>query len=383
MPVAPFTLPYSQPAVDDLRDRLRRTRWLATIANAPSNAGVDLRELQEICAYWRDQFDWQSQLKKLSAFHHFRYSSGEVAVHFVHERGKGPRPIPLILTHGWPGSFVEMIKIIPLLTDPASHGADPADSFDVVVPSLPGFGFSTLPANGAVNAFGVADLWAELMNQLGYHRFAAQGGDLGAGVSTALGLRHADRLLGLHLNFIPGSYRPFVEPGTKLKPAEEKFFADWASWSEENGAYAHMQRTRPQTAACSLNDSPAGLAAWILEKFRDWSDCGGDVYRRFTREELLTNLTFYWMTQTIESSFYSYYANKLAPLQSGEGESVSVPCAIAHFPKEIYFPPREWVERGYNVQRWTEMPMGGHFAAAEEPELLAADLRAFFRHLRD
>jgi pimeloyl-ACP methyl ester carboxylesterase len=382
MPVDSFSIPFSPHAVDDLRDRLRRTRWLDEIPESAWTYGFDRQSLRDICEYWRDHFDWEGQVKRLSAMHHYRYLSHDTTIHFIHERGKGPDPIPLILTHGWPGSFVEMEAIIPLLTDPAAHGGDPADSFDIVAPSLPGFGFSSLPQNGGMNAFRVADLWVRLMDELGYSRFGAQGGDLGAGVSTALGLRHADHLVGIHLNFVPGSYRPYLETGTKLELVEAQFLADASHWYDENGAYAHIQGTRPQTAAYGLNDSPVGLAAWILEKFRDWSDCGGDLYSRFSRDELLTNVTLYWMTQTIFSSFRMYYEGRRTPLDFEKGEKVRVPCAFAHFPKEIMFPPRQWAERGYNVQRWTEMPKGGHFAAAEEPELLAEDIRKFFRSLR-
>lgn len=290
--------------------------------------------------------------------------------------------MPLILTHGWPGSFAEMLEIIPLLTDPDAHGFDAADSFDVIVPSLPGFGFSDRPTNNGMNAFRVADIWIELMHALGYDHFAAQGGDLGASVSTALGLRHHEHVTGIHLNLIPGSYRPHIGNKIALTAAEQDFAGEATRWYDQNGAYAHLQATRPQTPAYALNDSPAGLAAWILEKFREWSDCGGDLYRSFSRDELLTNVTLYWMTETISSSFRMYYEGRRAPLHLAEGEFVRPPCAIACFPREISFPPRKWVERGYNVQRWTEMPRGGHFAAAEEPKLLAADIRAFFRTLR-
>jgi pimeloyl-ACP methyl ester carboxylesterase len=274
-----------------------------------------------------------------------------------------------------------MIRILPLLTDPAAHGADPVDSFDVVVPSLPGYGFSDRPGGG-INTFRIAELWAALMLELGYPRFAAQGGDIGAGVATILGLRHASRIFGMHLNYIPGSYRPSLAGKTKLVASEEEFLESAGRWYEQSYAYGHVQATRPQTAAYGLNDSPAGLAAWILEKFRAWSDCDGDLYRRFTRDELLTNVTLYWMTETIYSSFRLYYEGRKAPLHFGPDDFVHVPCAIARFPKEEPFPPREWIERGYNVQRWTEMPRGGHFAAAEEPELLAEDIRAFFRQFR-
>jgi len=378
-----FLPPFSQAAVDDLRARLQQTRWPETaIGEGTSSLGMNRDFLVDLCRYWTDTFDWKSQLDRLSAFHHFRYRASEGYIHFVHERGRGPSPIPLILTHGWPGSFLEMLKILPLLTDPAAHGHDAADSFDVVIPSLPGFGYSDQPRHLGMNFFRVAEIWAEFMGALGYERFAAQGGDLGAGVSTALGLRHGDRIIGIHLNYIPGSYRPYLPEGEEPTASEERFLASAAVWFDENGAYAHLQGTRPNTLAYALNNSPAGLAAWIVEKSREWSDCGGDVYRSFTRDELLANVTLYWMTQTISSSFRMYHEGRESPLRFTAEDFVHSPCGIAHFPKEIMFPPREWVERGYNVQRWTEMPVGGHFAAAEQPELLAEDIRAFFRPLR-
>ncbi|WP_246301929.1 epoxide hydrolase family protein [Granulicella arctica] len=279
MALEPFAIPFSKSAVDDLRDRLARTRWPDEIPGTAWEYGFDLAFLKDICDYWRHQFDWKAQVEKLSSFHHYRYTPNTAGIHFIHERGKGPAPIPLILTHGWPGSFLEMLRIIPLLTDPAAHGGDASDSFDVVVPSMPGYGFSDRPTTRGMNTFRIAELWVELMNELGYNRFAAQGGDVGAGVSTALGLRHSQSILGIHLNYIPGSYRPHLAAKTKLAPVEEEFLKHAAQWYDESGAYAHIQRTQPQTAAYGLNDSPAALAAWILEKFRSWSDCEGDLYR--------------------------------------------------------------------------------------------------------
>ena len=377
-----FLPPYSQAAVDDMRRRLRQTRWPQIVSGADSSMGVDRGFLQDLCGYWMNTFNWKSQLDRFVTLNHYRYQSREGNIHFIHEKGKGPSPLPLILTHGWPGSFLEMLKILPLLTDPAAYGHDAADAFDVVIPSLPGFGYSDKPAQPGMNFFRVAEIWAELMNALGYERFAVQGGDLGAGVSTALGLRHSHRIIGIHLNYVPGSYRPHLPHGKAQAESEKDFLERAASWFDENGAYAHLQRTRPDTPAYALNDSPTGLAAWIVEKFLEWSDCERDVYRSFTRDELLANVTLYWMTQTISSSFLMYHEGRKAPLRFTSDDFVRVPCAIAHFPKEIVFPPREWVERGYNVQRWTEMPKGGHFAAAEQPDLLAADIRAFFRPLR-
>ena len=382
MPVLPFSPPYSAAAVEDLRLRLARTRWPDEIPGSGWEYGFSLNALKEICAYWQSSFDWQARIAELAAFEHYRVVVDGIGIHFVHARGTGPSPIPLILTHGWPGSFLEMLRIIPLLTNPAAHGADASDSFDVIVPSLPGFGYSDRPSNPGMNLFRIADLWAALMSELGYDRFAAQGGDFGAGVTTALALRHPNRLLGIHLNYIPGSYRPYLAPDAPLEPAEEQFLKDAARWYDERGAYAHLQRTQPQTASYGLNDSPAALAAWILDKFRLWSDCDGDLSRRFTLDELLTNVTLYWMTETISSSFRLYFESRKAPLQFSPSDFVSVPCGIARFPKEEPFPPRPWIERGYNIQHWTDMPSGGHFAASEEPTLLAEDLRGFFRSLR-
>jgi pimeloyl-ACP methyl ester carboxylesterase len=382
MAVNRFELPFSQLAVDDLRSRLKRTRWCDDAPGDRWEYGFDRDFLADVCAYWSHEFDWKARVEWLSSFQHFRFQWEGGRIHFIHERGKGPAPMPLILTHGWPGSFVEMMRVIPLLTDPAAHGGDPADAFDVVVPSLPGYGFSDKPNSRGMNSFGIANLWVNLMQALGYERFAAQGGDIGAAVSTVLGLRHAAHIIGIHLNYIPGSYRPYVADQTELTQAEHSFLAELARWNDNHGAYAHLQGTRPETAAFALNDSPAGLAAWMLEKFREWSDCDGDLFRSFTRDELLTNVTLYWMTRTIDSSFRLYYENRRAPLHFEQNAFVQPPCAVARFPKEIFSPPREWVERGYNVQRWTDMPRGGHFAAAEEPELLAEDIRTFFRGLR-
>lgn len=380
MAIERFPIPDYKLAIEDLSERLRRTRWPKEASGSGWKHGVDETFLQKLCTYWRDGFDWDAQVERFSKFHHFRHVLDGIGIHFIHERGRGPTPIPLIVTHGWPGSFLEMLDIIPLLTDPEAYGADAADSFDVVVPSMPGYGFSDQP--DGVNTFRIAELWVGLMKELGYERFAAQGGDFGANVSTILGLRHSKHVLGIHLNYIPGSYRPYLAAGQEMTQEEKEFAETVRRWVDEHYAYGHLQGTTPLTAAYGLNDSPAALAAWIVEKFRDWSDCDGDAYRRFTRDELLTNVTLYWLTETIYSSFRLYYEARRAPLHFGPDDLVNVPCAIARFPKESPFPPREWIERGYNIQSWTEMPRGGHFAAAEEPELLAQDVRAFFRRFR-
>jgi pimeloyl-ACP methyl ester carboxylesterase len=248
---------------------------------------------------------------------------------------------------------------------------------------MPGYGFSDRPTQSGINAFAIADLWLRLMNGLGYERFAAQGGDWGASVTTCLGFAYPSSVVGIHLNYIPGSFKPYLGPGAAdLSEAERAFLVENDRWWQSEGGYAHIQRTKPQTLAYGLTDSPAGLAAWIVEKFREWGDCDGNVEQRFTRDELLTNVTLYWLTETIHSSMRLYNESARRPLHFGEGARIQPPCAVAKFLKEAPFPPREWVERCYNVQRWTEFPRGGHFAALEEPESLANDIRTFFRPLR-
>ncbi|MGH9480956.1 MAG: epoxide hydrolase family protein [Terriglobales bacterium] len=383
MPLQPFRFEAPQAALDDLRQRLHRTRWPDELHGAGWDQGFSRAYLQDLCASWVTSFDWRAVERRIFSFPNFRYLAHDgFGIHCIHLRGAGPAPLPLILTHGWPGSFLEMLAILPRLADPARFGADPADAFDVVVPSLPGFGFSDPPRAPGVNLFRIAQLWAELMSALGYTRFAAQGGDFGASVATLLGLEFPQRVIGIHLNYIPGTYHPHLGAGAVLGAAEIAYVAEAEQWMQAEGGYAHLQSTQPQTAAYGLNDSPAALAAWIVEKFRSWSDCDGEVESRFSRDDLLSNVTLYWLTQTIASSCRLYWETRRAPLRFKPGQSIGVPCGVARFPKEAPFPPRAWVERGYNLQRWSEMPRGGHFAAWEEPELLAQDIRAFFRGLR-
>jgi pimeloyl-ACP methyl ester carboxylesterase len=383
MDVQPFRINIAAETLSDLKARLAQTRWPDSIADSAWTYGADIRYVQEIVDYWMRQFDWRKQEHAMNLFNHFRAEVDGLSIHFIHERGRGPKPFPLVITHGWPGSFVEMLKIIPQLVDPVSHNGDADDSFDVIVPSLPGYGFSGRPTQSGMNAFRIAQLWVQLMDGLGYGRFGAQGGDWGASVTTCLGLRHPAHLVGLHLNYIPGSYKPFLRSGARtLSATETAFLEAQDSWSQAEGGYGHIQATKPQTLAFGLNDSPVGLAAWIIEKFQAWSDCDGDVEKRFTKDELLTNIMIYWTTQTIHSSMRLYYEGRERPLHFEEDESVQLPCGIAKFLKEAPFPPREWIERGYNIHRWTEFPTGGHFAAMEEPDALVEDIRALFRPLR-
>lgn len=383
MSVETFKIKIPEKVLDDLQERLARTRWTDEIPGAGWDYGTNLDYLKELVDYWQTRFDWRAQEAKLNQFAQFRAEIDGLGVHFIHERGKGPNPLPIILTHGWPDSFFRFSKIIPLLTDPESHGGDAADSFDVIVPSLPGYGFSERPASPGVTAR-IADLWAKLMSdELGYKRFAAGGGDMGSGVSQELGQSYEDSLVGIHLTDVPYlNIFSYGEDHSDLSAAEKKYLAAGEQWGREEAGYGAIQSTKPQTLAYGLNDSPAGLAAWIVEKFRSWSDCDGDVEKRFTKDELLTNIMIYWATETINSSFLYYYEPSHGHVAKDAKKRVEVPTAFAMFPKDLVPAPREFAERFFNVTRWTEMPRGGHFAAMEEPELLVEDIRAFFRELR-
>ena len=379
--IRPFRVEVPQDDLDDLRERLARTRWADEVEGAGWDYGTSLGYLRELTDYWREGFDWRAQEEAINRFTNFRATIGGFGLHFIHERGKGPDPLPILLAHGWPDSFYRFHKLIPLLTDPGSHGGDPADSFDVVVPSLPGYGFSDRPTDRGMTGERVTGLFHGLMTEaLGYRRFAAHGGDIGSGLTEMLARKHAASLAGIHLTDVPYSHMFTMTPDD-LSEAEREYLAAGQRWLMQEGAYAMVQSTRPQTLAYGLNDSPAGLAAWIVEKFRAWSDCGGDVEERFTKDELLTNVTIYWATQTIRSSFLPYYEGQGDP-SGGAWPRVEVPTGVAIFPKDIVPAPRDYGERIFDVRRWTEMPRGGHFAAMEEPELLAEDLRAFFRDLR-
>ncbi len=384
MDIQPFHINISQSALDDLRHRLSRTRWLTPVTDAGWSEGTDSGFLRRLVDYWQHHFDWRAQETRLNALPQFKTRVADQEIHFVHQRGTGPAPLPLVLTHGWPGSFLEMEAIIPLLADPGSHGGDARDAFHVVVPSLPGYGFSTAPAVKGTGSYEVAGLWAGLMTNLGYERFGAQGGDIGAGVSSWLACRYPERMAGLHLNFIPGSYRPYLGEDQPAVSEEERQFQDRvAAWADQQGAYGRLQGTKPQSLAFGLNDSPAGLAAWIAEKFQAWSDCGGEIEHAVSLDALLTHISLYWFTQTIGSSFRMYVEGRARPMQLQQGQRILPPLGVAQFPAELPMPPRSWVERGYNVRRWTVMPQGGHFAAMEQPRALAEDIRAFFRPLRE
>lgn len=384
MTIVPFRIAVPDAALADLAARLDRVRWPVPINTSSWDAGTSSAFLQRLVDRWRSGFDWRVQEAAMNGLPQFMARIDGTEIHFVHQRGIGPAPMPLVLTHGWPGSFVEMERIIQLLTDPAAHGGDVGDAFHVVVPSLPGYGFSPAERRVGLDSEGIARLWRGLMTELGYPRFAAQGGDIGAGVSSWLARNFPDDVIGFHLNYIPGSYRPSTaDCAAVLTEAEQRFLTLSAAWSGEEGAYAALQATKPQTLAFALTDSPVGLAAWMIEKFRTWSDCNGDVERVFPLDDLIRNIAIYWFSGTIDASLGLYRDNRANPLAFAPGERVRPPLGVALFPRELPTPPRSWVERVFDVQRWTSMPRGGHFAAAEQPELLAEDIRAFFRPLRN
>ncbi|PQV49302.1 epoxide hydrolase family protein [Paraburkholderia sp. BL21I4N1] len=383
MRIDTFQIAIPDADIDDLRRRIRATRWAPATPSSVWQQGVDSVWLRELAAYWVDVFDWRAAERKLNAQPQFLAEVDGWRVHGVHRRGEGPAPYPLVVTHGWPGSFFEFHTLLDHLCNPAAFGGDPADAFDVVAPSLPGFAFSPAPSQPGCAAFQVADLWASLMQGLGYERFGAQGGDIGAGVSVALAARHPQRVDGIHLNFLPSSYEPAIGAERQpLTPAEEHYLRSKTEWGTQEGGYAHMHSTKPLTLAASLNDSPMGLAAWIGEKFRAWSDCGGEIERVFSKDDLLTDISLYWYTQSIGSSMQMYWENRLQPMRFAADQRVVPPVGFASFPKEINHPPRSWLERTFNVAQWTEMPGGGHFAAMEQPALLAHEIRKFFRPLR-
>ena len=379
--IRPFKIEIAQGDLDDLRRRLSQTRWPNAIVQDWSD-GTNLAYLRELVAYWRDAFDWRAQETRLNAFPQFLVRVAGLDVHVVHVRGNGPAPLPLIVSHGWPGSFVEMLDLVPRLADPQRFGGSPHDAFDVIVPSLPGYGFSERPAAPGTTAAAIADRWAELMTVLGYERFGAQGGDWGAAISTHLGIEHSDRLVGVHLNYMMRAFLPSRKAlGPDAHPEETAYLEDVDRWYAAEGGYSHLQGTKPQTLAYALTDSPAGLAAYIVEKFRTWSDCDGDVERAFPKDTLLTNIAIYWFTGTINSSIHLYWERQRSSMHP-PSKPPPVPFALAAFPKELTTPPRRLLERVLRVERYTAMPRGGHFAALEEPERLAADIAAFFRPLR-
>jgi pimeloyl-ACP methyl ester carboxylesterase len=383
MKTTPFTVRVADEAVADLNLRLELTRWPDEVGDGRWKYGMPRKVLRDIVEYWRDRFDWRAAERRLNGLSQFTTEIDGRIVHYVHVKGVDRESAPLVLTHGWPGSFVEMYKIIPMLNDPANNGLPGFRSFDVIVPSLPGFGFSPAPVSPGTSSRAVASLWHMLMAELGHSSYFAQGGDIGSGVSTWLARLYPDAVRALHLNFIPGGYQPsLTEADRPLSPAESEWLAARTRWAEREGGYSHIQATKPQTLAYSLTDSPAGLAAWMLEKFFAWSDGSDELTQRFDLDELLTNVAVYWFSGNVAATLRMYEENARQPLRFDSGERISPPLSYARFPKEIINPPREWVERVFNVVRWTEMPVGGHFAALEQPRALAGDIHGAFSAFR-
>jgi pimeloyl-ACP methyl ester carboxylesterase len=367
----PFRLNIPEAALEDLRERLARARLPDEPPLEPWSTGTSRAYLEELVAYWRTGFDWRGQEASLNGLRQFTVPLGGIELHFIHEPGRGPQPIPLLLSHGWPGSIVEFRRLIPRLTE----------RFTVVAPSLPGYTLSFRPGQKRFAVEDIADLFAGLMTDvLGYRRFAAQGGDWGAFVSSVLGWRHPEKLIGIHLNLLAVRRDPKMPPQNEEEAA---YLAELAHFLKEETGYQWIQGTKPQTLAYALTDSPAGLAAWIAEKFWKWSDCGGAIENAVSRDDLLANVSLYWFTGAIGSSFWPYYARMHGPWPIPEGKTVDVPAGYAAFPKEILRPPRSLAARTYtDIRRWTTMPRGGHFAALEQPELLAREILEFFAPLR-
>jgi len=396
MPDAPttteaFRIDVPDAELDDLRRRLDATRW-PRLVEAGWSEGTDRAYLGSLLDSWRDEFDWRAQEASLNDLPQFRVPLDGVVVHAVHRRGRGPSPLPLILSHGWPSTFAEWRWVIDALADPGAHGGDPADAFDVVAPSLPGYGFSDAPSVPGMTPRKIATLWVQLMRALGYERFAAHGCDWGAHVTALLALDHPDAVVGAHLGMVSlvGGDRSAERP-----PDELAYAARSKHWRQEEQGYVALQGTKPASLAYGLNDSPAGLAAWIAEKWRAWSDCGGEPETAIARDELLTAISIYWFTNTIGTASRLYREARLAPVRLAPGERVEVPCGfLLESPGElgsprtfldaprIGAPPRARAERAFNVQRWTVVEHGGHFPALEIPDVFVDEVRAFFRPLR-
>ncbi len=380
MNIQSFKIAIPESTLNDLRERLARTHWPDEIEGAGWSYGTNLDYLKSLVAYWQNEYDWRKQEETLNRYTHFRTDLDGLNIHFIHERGKGPNPLPIILTHGWPDSFYRMHKIIPMLTDPESFGGNAADSFDVIVPSMPGFGFSDPVRKPGSTVKQTAELWASLMRDvLGYQRYGAAGGDWGSPITQLLALNNPAEVIGIHLTDIGFHATVNLDPAS-LTPVEQEYLRERQQRSLQEGGYVLIQSTKPQTLAYGLSDSPVGLAAWIIEKFYGWSDIEGALESKYTKDELLTHIMIYWVTQTINSSLRFYYEERHAPSFKTR-QRVEVPVAMALFPKDTPA-PRVLAERSLRIERWTEMPRGGHFAALEEPELLVEDLRAFYRSLR-
>jgi pimeloyl-ACP methyl ester carboxylesterase len=377
--IEPFEVRVDDAVLDDLQRRLAATRFPDQISGTSWEYGVPVDYLRVLVDYWRDGYEWRAQERRLNELSHHLTTVDEQVVHFVHARSPRADAMPLLLVHGWPGSIVEFLDVIPRLTDPEAHGGSASDAFHVVAPSLPGYGFSEVTRTRGWDSWRIARAFSELMARLGYERYGAQGGDWGAQVATRIGAVDRAHCVALHLNM------PIAAPPTEKVSLTDDDKADLAAMQQfqaDEAGYAHEQATKPQTLGVALNDSPAGLLAWIIEKFRAWSDCDGWPENVFTRDQLLTNVMVYWVTGTSTSAARLYWEHQHPGSDGDAPDFVGVPTGVARYPKEVVRFPRSWVEQRYNVTRWTEMPRGGHFAAMEQPELFVDDVRSFFRIYR-
>jgi pimeloyl-ACP methyl ester carboxylesterase len=378
--VEPFRVHVDDAVLDDLRRRLELTRFPAPIPGTGWEYGTPIEEVRDLVTYWRDGYDWRAEEARLNQLDQCTTELDGLPVHFVHARSSHADALPLLLVHGWPGSIVEFLDVVPRLTDPTAHGGSAADAFHVVAPSLPGYGFSEVPRVPGWDIRRVAHAFVALMERLGYEHYGAQGGDWGAQITTRMATLDPKHCVGLHLSM------PIAGPpdgDASLTDEEQADLAVMARFQREDAAYASVQGTHPQTLGIALDDSPAGLLAWIAQRFRDWSDCDGVLERSFSRDQLLTNVMLYWVTRSFTSSARLYWETMHSGVLREPLEHVDVPTGIARFPKEeILRFPRSWVEQRYRVTHWVDMPRGGHFAAMEEPALFVDDLRAFFRTVR-
>jgi pimeloyl-ACP methyl ester carboxylesterase len=379
--IHPFHLETPDDQLEDLRQRLRRTRWPEAETVEDWTQGIPLSYTQDLCAYWADGYDWRLTEQRLNALPQFRTEVDGLDLHFLHIRSPHPGAMPLIVTHGWPGSIIEFMKVIGPLTDPVAHGADAADAFDLVCPSLPGYGYSAKPEAPGWGVERIAAAWVELMARLGYERYGAQGGDWGSAVTTSVGLQDPSHLAGIHLNM------PIVPPGSitfeNLSETEQAAVAAMAHYQQWESGYSKQQSTRPQTVGYGLVDSPVGQCAWIVEKFWAWTDCNGHPENVLTRDELLDNVMLYWLTASGASSARLYWESFDGNFLERDGESINAPTGCSIFPKEIIRISRRWAESRFsNIVYWNELDRGGHFAAFEQPELFVNELRSFFRLVR-
>lgn len=368
----PYTIAISETDIADLKQRLARTRFPQALPGVGWDYGTEDRFLRDFVAHWGDRYDWRAAEARLNSFPHFTEEVAGETIHFIHARGQGDSSIPILLTNGWPANFVELLALVPLLTEAVDGVA-----FDVVIPSLPGYGFSSQPQRPGMNLSAIAPLWAELMTRLNYPRFLVSGSDLGTGVEMSLVRQFPERLIGAHYVNVFFGYPPPADP----TPEEQDYLGRIAQWQAAEGAYVMIQGTKPATLAVGLNDSPAGLASWILEKYRSYSDCDGVVSNAFDLDDLCTILSVYWFTQTIGSSVRLYREAFADQDLACKGARHTVPHAVL-LPPHDHPAPRSWGERNlWNIVRWTELSAGGHFPALEVPEAMAHDIRAFYSQI--